>query len=72
MFRFSIRELLLVIAIIALTLGWVVDRSRLANTNYELITQRNRLVDTKAQMVIYRESLQAKLQQVRSAGSDAP
>jgi len=31
MFRFSIRELLLVMLVVALAIGWWLDRSRLAN-----------------------------------------
>ena len=36
MFRFTIRELLLLTVIVAVVLGWLVDRSR-------LVAERNRL-----------------------------
>jgi hypothetical protein len=39
----------------------------LPKNNRELTTQRNRLADTKAQMVVQRELLQEQLQQVRTA-----
>ena len=67
MFRFSIRELLLLTALIALALGWALDRSRLAQTNREMRTILNRLADTKAQLVLKRQQLQDEIEQVRSA-----
>jgi hypothetical protein len=52
MCRFTIRELFMLTAIVALALAWVIDRSQLASSNHELTTQRNRLADTNAQFVI--------------------
>ena len=72
MLRFTIRDMLLLTAIFALALGWAIDRSRLARANYELTTHLNRLADTKAQLVIQRELLQGKLQQVHSEGNVSP
>jgi Tfp pilus assembly protein PilO len=72
MFRFTIRDVLILIAVLALALGWTLDRSRLAQNNRELLTQRNRLADTKAQMVVQRERLEQQLKQVRSAGNNQP
>ena len=70
MFRFTIRDVLLLTLIAALVLGWVIDRTRLSQSNRELLTQRNRLADTKAQIVIQRELLQANLQ--HQDGDDSP
>jgi len=67
--KFTIRDSLLVTAIVALALGWMLDRSRLARINRELTTQSNRLADTRALMVVERERLEEELEQVRSDGT---
>jgi hypothetical protein len=71
MFRFTIRDVLLLTAIAALVIGWVIDHSRLAQSNSELLTQRNRLADTKTQWVVQRERLQQKMRQADSDANDA-
>ena len=55
--RFSIRELLLVITIIGLTIGWLEDRKRLRNdkaTIHAIATDRlNKVHETAADLVEY-------------------
>jgi len=72
MFRFTIRDVLLLTTILGLALGWALDRSRLAQSNRELTTQRNRLADTKVQWVVQRDLLQEQIQKVHSAGNESP
>jgi len=72
MLRFTIRDMLLLTAIGALLLGWALDRTRLAQTNRELTTQRDRLVATKTQWVVQRELLQQRIENVGPDGSKTP
>jgi hypothetical protein len=72
MFRFSIRDVLWLTTVAALALGWAIDRSRLAQSNSELTRHRNRVADTKAQLVVQRERLQLKLEETHSTRDNAP
>ena len=72
MFRFTIRELLLLTAVFALASGWTINHSRMVQNSRNLLTQRNRLADTNAQMVLQRERLEQQLKHVRSAGNNQP
>jgi hypothetical protein len=45
MFRFTIRELVLLTLVVAMGVGWWVDRSRLATANASLVAECERLKD---------------------------
>ena len=66
MFRISIRELLLVTLVVALTLGWWIDRSRYKQAHDSLLQEYMRVQQSRSELLDMVRKMHLSLQTLNS------